>query len=114
MNKQDDLLKRMFDNLPDERPTADFRSKMMAKITAEAARRQKRSELWNWIILGISSVVMMGLGVAALLFMKLPKINVRMPDLSSLGFYCFIGIAALFLLAIDYAVRKHINKHKTE
>lgn len=110
---ENDFLKDMFRKLPEEKLPQDFRMQMMQKITAEAARIRKRNERLGLLSIIAASLVIVGLAVAALLYLKLPEIEISLTSLASVPFYFYIGALVLLLLTGDYIMRRQYRKkHK--
>lgn len=113
MTPEKELLKELFDQLPNAEMPFDFHNRLMGKIEMEAARIRRRNEQLGWIALIVASLCMAGLAVAAFVFMGLPSITFslpELPDLSELPFYLYIGTLVLLLLGADYKFRQWFKK----
>ncbi len=114
-NKQDDLLKQLFQQLPDEQLPDSFRMRLMQQVIAEEERRQKRIERYELAAIIIASLFMIAFAILTFIYMgtftwEWPKF-----DFSGLGFYFYIGGIASFLLFADYKLRKlFLKKHAKE
>lgn len=113
MNEKNDLLKELFDRMPEEELPASFRADVMKQITAEAERIRKRTRRWEWVALIAASLFMIGLATASLLYMDLPRISMQLPDMRALPFYVYIGVLTLILLGADYKFRQLFEKRRT-
>ncbi|GHT30972.1 hypothetical protein AGMMS49574_11900 [Bacteroidia bacterium] len=107
---ENDWLKGLFSRLPGEEPSASFREDMMKRIMAEAIRIKKRNERLGWLSVILASLVIVGLAIASLIYTGIPKITIRIPDLTTLSFYLFIGSLALILLTLDHYFRQAYKK----
>lgn len=108
--KDTDRLRDLFSQLPEKRLPGNFRSELMEKIRQEAVRIKKREEHKerNGLFITIAlAAFFLVTGSIALVLLELPKPEMRMPDLSTIPFFAYIGTLVLILLAADYKVRKH-------
>jgi hypothetical protein len=106
-----DWLKPLFSHLPKEEPQASFREDMMQRIMAEAVRIKKRNERISWLLVILASLAIIGLSVAAIVtYAGIPKITWRIPDLTAISFYFYIGALSILLLAIDHFFRQAYKK----
>jgi len=114
-NNKTDLLENLFGQMAKEPLPASFRSNVMQQILAEAIRVKKRNERLGLIAVIVASVIMLALAIAALVFLGVPKISFRVPDLTSVPFFLYIGGLAFLLLWFDHIMRrKYKEKHKEE
>lgn len=113
MTEKNDILKGLFSRMPEEELPASFRSHLMRRIMAEAERRQRRNERWGWVAVIAASLLMLGIATASFLYMGIPKLSIRIPDLSTLPFYSYIGLLALVLLATDHKLRQIYKRKQT-
>lgn len=113
MKRDNDKFKDLFGKLPDEQLPKDFRFAVMKKVHLASLEKQRKTEVWSWILVSFTALIMLGLGIFAIWYVGLPDLTIRKPDLSSLGFYCFIGICALILLGLDYILRRHYYRNRT-
>lgn len=113
--KQTDLLENLFKQMPEAPLPASFRSTVMQQILAEAARVRKRNERWGLIAIIAASAAIFALAALSLIYLKMPQISLRIPDLSSVPFYLYIGALGLLLLWFDHLMRKRYKeRHKEE
>ncbi len=114
-NKNDDALRNLFHRLPEEELPVSFREKMMEKVMHEAIRIKKRNERLSLLALILACLFIVALAVLSIIYMKLPKIEFSMPELTSMPFYLYIGVLALILLGGDYLFRKrYMKKHRND
>ncbi|WP_303014137.1 hypothetical protein [uncultured Bacteroides sp.] len=92
--------------------SSNFPYRMMERVRAEAEKRKKRNVRIGWAALLASSLSLLGLGVYFLFFYLdirftdyLPQADERQ-DAPLLEFYVYIALLALFLLAVDYWLRR--------
>lgn len=113
--KQDkDLLANLFKQLPEEPLPTDFRANMMQQIMAEAERVKKRNERLSLLAIILASLVILGLGVVAFIYLGIPKVSISLSvsTLTTIPFYLYIGGIVLLLLWADYSFRrKYKEKH---
>ena len=112
MTEKNDILKDLFSRMPEEELPASFRANVMRQIMAEAERIRKRNERWGWIAVIAASLLMIGVAIASVLYMGIPKISVPIPDLDALPFYVYIGMLTLILLGADYKLRQIIKRRQ--
>lgn len=113
MNKNQihtDPLKSLFGQLPEDELPAAFQFNVMQQIMAEAVKAKKRSERMGILAAILASLVMVALGVLVFVFIGLPKISIPRLDLSVCSFYMYVGILTLFLLFVDYKLRRVFHK----
>ena len=110
--QEKDILKDLFRNMQEEPLPASFRMNVMEQITKEAIKIKKRNERMGLIAVILASLFMVALGIAAFLYMDLPKITIEPIHPSTLHFYLFIGSIVLFLLYLDYRLRRLFHKNK--
>ena len=105
--KNPDILESLFRQMPEEELPASFRLNVMQQIAKETVKVKKRNE---WF--GLAAVIV----AAAFLFymdfpqITVPKITWPKIDLPIFSFYFYIGILTLFLLFLDYKLRKVFHK----
>ena len=113
MSKNIDPLKKLFQQMPEETIPAHFRTNMMQQILTESIRIRKRNERLAFISVILASLVIVSLGIVALIYLDIPKISIKMPSLTLVPFYVYIGILSLLLLWADHTLRKkYKEKHK--
>lgn len=110
---QSDSLKKLFSQLPEEELPNAFREKVMQQIAKETSRSRKRNELLGMMTIIVASLVLAALAVCALLYIKIPKPTLYIPNLAILTFYLYIGALALLLLGVDYGFRQFIKKRQS-
>lgn len=106
----------LFRQLPEEELPASFQTNVMQQIQKETIRREQRKTWLEWIFVMVASLTMIGLALAALLYIGTP-LQIAFPRLElsrilSEGFlfYLYIGILSLFLLFADYRLRRAFHK----
>lgn len=117
MNKdaeKKDLLKDLFNRMPQEELPVDFRKNVMQQVYAEAIKIKKRNERFGLLSIIIASIVILSLGVFSFIYFEIPKITLSLPDLSAVPFYLYIGALALLLLFFDYKFRRNYMKRHSE
>lgn len=105
-----DLFENLFRQMPDDELPKAFRFNVMQQIMAEAVKAKKRNERLSLLAAILASLVMIALGVAAFLFIGLPEITIPKLDLSVCLFYLYVGMLTLFLLFVDYKLRRIFHK----
>lgn len=112
-NNEKDYLKNLFRQLPEEPLPFDFRTTMMQRVMAETTRVKKRNERLGLMAVILAALAMIGLCIAAIIYMEVPRISLSIQAVASAPFYIYIGILALLLLWGDYVMRKRYReKHK--
>ncbi|MDR2469551.1 MAG: hypothetical protein LBD27_03610 [Tannerella sp.] len=114
--EEQDRLKAIFSRLPDEPLPETWLPAMMQRIHAEALQSQKRSERWMIVAMIAASLMMVGLAVAAFIYMDISPIRfdfeiqwIKIPK-----DYIFIGLSILFLLLADSLFRRNYSKKHPE
>lgn len=113
MNKNQthiDPLKSLFGQLPEDELPATFQVNVMQQVMAEVVKTKKRSERLGMLAAILASLVMVALGVLAFMFIGLPNISIPKLDLSACSFYMYVGVLTLFLLFVDYKLRRVFHK----
>jgi len=105
-NRSIDVLKPLFQRLPEEDLPSSFRENMMKKIMEEAVRTKKRNERLGLLAVILASVVVLALAVFVFIYMEIPQLEISLPKLTSISFYLYIGALSLLLLFGDYIMRK--------
>lgn len=108
--KHTDSLESLFHQLPEEEVPVAFHFNVMQQVMAEAIKAKKRNERLEMLTTILASLVMIVLGVLAFLFIGLPKISIPWLDSSICSFYLYIGMLTLFLLFVDYKLRRVFHK----
>ena len=131
-----DIWRQLFADMPDETLPTGFNEKIMGKVMAKAALREKTRKFFGIFGYALGCVAMavtcfivfiyydvsIELPKFAEMKIELPKLELltrsfHKPDyglLHSPSFHLslFIGIAALFLLIVDSTIRSNIEKSK--
>lgn len=113
MNKDQqhtDPLETLFRHLPEEELPASFSMNVMEQIIKESVRLRKRNERLGLLAIILASLAMIALAVISCIYIGLPKIEMPGIDHSSLAFYLYIGLLSLFLLFLDYKLRRVFHK----
>lgn len=113
-NKENDYLKDLFGRLPEEPLPADFRVQIMQKIREEAIRAGKRNERLSRFCLILASLVMLALGIAAVIYLGVPKFSftISAEAVQTLPFYLYIAFLAFLLLFADHYFRKKYRERQ--
>lgn len=108
-------MKDIFTRLPEKKLPENFRNDVMKKVMQEAVLMKKKEERVGLFITIAIATVILALGTLALLYLKMPEMKFRIPDLSGVSFFIYIGCLVFILLAIDYKCRKHFyEKHSKQ
>lgn len=114
--KQTDRLADLFGQLPEERLPASFQTNVMQQIRKETVRRTQRKARLEWLFVIIASLTMIGVAVAALLYIgglshiSAPRLDFGRMASNGLPFYLYIGLLSLILLFADYRLRRAFHK----
>ena len=108
--KNPDILESLFRQMPEEELPASFRLNVMQQIAKETVKVKKRNEWFGLAAVIVASLGMLGMAAAFLFYMDFPQITVPKIDLPIFSFYFYIGILTLFLLFLDYKLRKVFRK----
>ncbi|MDR1202363.1 MAG: hypothetical protein LBL58_12180 [Tannerellaceae bacterium] len=111
MNKdaeKKDVLKDLFNRMPQEELPVDFRKKVMQQVYADVVKIKKRNERFGLLSVIAASLSIIVLATASIIYLDLPKIELS--DLPSMPFYLYIGALTLLLLFGDYKLRKSYKK----
>ena len=111
-HNESDWLDHLFQQLPEEELPVTFRSNVMDRVMKAETRRQRRVFWMEIIALTLAVLFLIGLSIAALLYVdfQLPK----WPEVSLNGlvFYSYIGFLSLLLLGADHLFRRYYqSKH---
>jgi polyferredoxin len=109
-----DILKTVFDRMPEEALPQTFIPDMMQQIRKEAVRIRKRDERLRIVALVAASLAIVGLAAAALLYTGIPQMKIEFPRITIPPSYIFIGILALVLLLADSLFRQNYYKKHPE
>lgn len=107
---KEDKLSGLFKALPNEPLPGNFRSTLMQKIEAEAARMNRRAERRGLFAVILASCFILATGLGGLYYAGFPDLSILRTDWKELPFYCFIGAIALILLGIDHWARQKYLK----
>ena len=110
-----DVLRNLFSNMPEETLPASFRANVMQQILQESVRIKKRNERLSLLAVILASIGILALAVASFFYLGLPeftmpKMTLPKIDPSACHFYLFIGGITLFLLFLDYRLRRLFRK----
>ena len=113
MNQNEqDIFQSIFDRLPVEPLPPGFQSEMMQRIRKEAVRIAKRNQRLRVLALIAATMCMIGLAVAALVYVGISPIMIEFPDISIPPYYIYFGILVLVLLFTDQLLRQlYYKKH---
>jgi hypothetical protein len=110
--EQRDLLKTMFDRMSDEPLPPAFLPEMMQRIRTEAVHMRKRNSFWRAAALTAASLTIVGLAVAAIVYLDIPQFQEEFPRIVIPPLYIYIGVPTLILLIVDSWFRqKYFKKH---
>ena len=118
MKKEEDVLKRLFSQMPLEKPSPNFQKKLMIRIEAEAIRKEKRQERIGSIIASVTSALLIGLTCLAFSYFEnfptFADLSVELPTMErETGvFYVMIGVISLVLLIADDLIRCRLQRKK--
>lgn len=114
-NKNDDMLKSIFQRLPENDLPSSFRERIMQQVVIEAAKKKKRNVVLTISSLTLASVIMLAFAVVSIIYMDLPKLEIDVKELTSLPFYLYIGTLVILLLGGDHILRKkYLRKHSND
>lgn len=105
-----DPLEKLFRQLPEEELPVSFRIEVMRQVTHEVVMRKKRNKLFGLLAVILASLIMASLAVVSIIYMELPKIALPQINPSAFSFYIYIGALSLFLLFLDYKIRRLFHK----
>jgi hypothetical protein len=108
--KEKDMLKAMFNHVPQDGPSVSFRASVMKQVFAEAVKARKRSERLALFSVIAASMVILALAIASIVYIDIHAVKILRPDLSSMPFYLYIGLLALLLLFADFKLRQNYKK----
>ncbi len=115
MKNKEDILQHLFRKMQREEPPVTFRNSVMQQILQEAMKKKKREERLGLFAVIFSSLVIISLGIAGLVYLDFKTLHIHIPDFSTAPFYIYIGILGLILLAFDHLMRKaYYKKHNNE
>ena len=110
-----DLFKDLFSKMPEETLPASFRINVMQQIMQESVRIKKRNERLSLMAVILASLGILSLAVASFFYLglpelEMPKLSIPQIDPSAFHFYLLIGGITLFLLFLDYRLRRLFHK----
>lgn len=111
-----DIFKDLFSKMPEETLPASFRVNVMQQIMQESIRIKKRNERLSLMAVILASLGILSLAVASFFYLGLPeelsmpKLSIPKIDPSAFHFYLLIGGITLFLLFLDYRLRRLFHK----
>ena len=119
---EQDILKSLFGQLPEEVLSPTFQSAMMQRIKKEAILIAKRNKLLRLLALMAASMVTVGLTVGALIYLGIPQILIEMPPITVEfprvtfpPYYLYFGFLVLLLLFADHLFRRlYYRRRKSE
>ena len=109
---EQDILKAMFRQMPEEALPPTFQSEMMQRIRVEAIRMAKRNKLLRLLALIAASMVIIGLAVGALIYVGIPQTGIEIPHISFPPYYLYFGFLVLVLLFADHLFRQLYYKRR--
>jgi polyferredoxin len=112
--EQQDILKTMFNHLPEETLSQAFLPEMMQRIRKESVRIRKRDERLRIAALVAASLTIVGLTAATFIYMGVPKIEIDFSMITIPPLYLFIGAFSLILLLADSLFRQRYYKKHPE
>ncbi|MDR0348391.1 MAG: hypothetical protein LBH90_02720 [Tannerella sp.] len=110
-DSENELLKKMFRLMPEEKLSSTFQQEIMLRIQTEARRIQRRNTIIQWSVLLLASLLIIGLCIVSFIYLDIPQIH--LPSVKIAPLYLFMGIAALILLLADCFFRKVYDRQKT-
>ena len=114
MNQNEqDLLKPIFSRLPDDMLPPAFGPEMMQRIRQEAIRIDRRNQRLRVLALMAVSIFTIGLAVATLIYLDIPRFIIQFPHVSIPPVYIYFGLLVLVLLFADYLLRHRYCKRHT-
>ena len=106
MNQNEqDILKPIFSRMSEETLPPTFQPKMMERINKEALHMAKRNQQLQILSLIAASMMMIGLAVAAFVYLDLPQFYTRIPRISIPPSYVAFGCLVFVLLVADHLFR---------
>lgn len=111
---EEDILKALFSQLPEEELPPTFQSETMQRIRQEAVRIAKRNNRLQLLALISATMITIGLAVASLIYLGIPQIRIEIPQISFPSYYLYFGILVLILLVADLLFRQHYYKNHPE
>jgi len=107
-----DYLQGLFQRLPEEPLPFEFRTQIMQQIMQETIRLKKRNQRLSWIALIFASIIILGLGALAIIYIGFPmnSFSLSMEALQTVPFYIYIAFLALLLLFADHYFRKRYKQ----
>ena len=109
---EQDILKSIFSQLPEEVLPPSFQPEMMQRIRQEALRISKRNNRLRILALIAATGITIGLAVAALVYLGMPPIQTEFPQISIPPYYLSFGFLVLLLLIADHLLRQLYYKRR--
>jgi hypothetical protein len=116
-----DKLHHLFERLPQQTPSDGFRATLMARVHAEAKRKEHRANVIAWAWLCVAVLVILLIGACTLIYLGVNAPHIAMPSMprlsgnaeSRIGYEIYTSLAFIvgILLLGDYALRRHFKKH---
>ena len=107
---EQDILKSLFNQVPEEVLPPTFQSEMMQKIRKEAIRIAKRNKCIQLLALIAATIVTVCLAVASLIYLGIPQTIIEIPQFSFPPYYLYFGFLVLILLVADHLFRQFYYK----
>lgn len=113
--KNPDILENLFRQMPEEELPVSFRLNVMQQISKESVKIKKRNEWLGLAAVIAASLLMLAIAVASLFYTGIPQTTwsqITWPriNLPAFSFYFYIGMLTMFLLFLDYKLRKRLRK----
>ena len=113
MKINNDILKSLIRQLPDEQLPENFNEQLMQKLLVEKTQRAKRSNMITIGIITAISFVMIALLFFTIRYLEI-SINLKDLDFEMMPFYGYIGILFLLLLIADHKLRQIYKKKHSD
>ena len=107
---EQDILKSLFNQVPEEVLPPTFQSEMMQKIRKEAIRIAKRNKCIQLLALIAATIVTICLAVASLIYLGITQIIIEIPQFSFPPYYLYFGFLVLILLVADHLFMQYYDK----
>jgi len=107
---EQDILKSIFRQMPEETLPPAFQAEMMQRIRKEAIRIAKRNQWLRFLALIAATMFTIGLAVAALIYLGIPQITAGFPRITIPPHYIYFGALVLILLFADHLFRQRYDK----
>jgi hypothetical protein len=107
---EQDILKLMFKQIPEEALPPTFQSDMMVRIRQEAIHISVRNKRLRMTALIAASVATIGLAIAALIYVGIPQFQIVFPSITLPSYYLYFGFLVTVLLLADYLLRQSYDR----